>query len=28
MVDGDRHFLVRERETIADLLRGEQRLPD
>ncbi len=28
MVDGDRHFLVREREQIADLLRGERRLPD
>ena len=28
MVDGDRHFPVRARETIADLLRGEQRLPD
>ena len=27
MVDGERHFPVRERETIADLLRGEQRLP-
>ncbi|GHD36478.1 diaminopimelate decarboxylase [Parahalioglobus pacificus] len=28
MVDGDRHFAVRERETLADLLRGEHRLPD
>ena len=27
MVDGDRHYLIRERETIADLLRGEYRLP-
>jgi len=27
MVDGDEAYLVRERETIADLLRGEQRLP-
>ena len=27
MVDGDRHYLVRERETVADLLRGEHRLP-
>ncbi len=28
MVDGDRHLAVRERETLADLLRGEHRLPD
>ena len=27
MVDGERHFPVRERETIPDLLRREQRLP-
>ena len=27
MVDGDRHFLVRERETIVDLVRGETVLP-
>ena len=27
MVDGDRHYLVRERETIADLMRGEHCLP-
>ena len=28
MVDGGRHFLVRERETLADLLAPEHRLPD
>ncbi|MCB1732755.1 MAG: diaminopimelate decarboxylase, partial [Halieaceae bacterium] len=28
MVDGDRAHLVRERETSADLLRPERRLPD
>jgi diaminopimelate decarboxylase len=27
MVDGDQLFLVRERETIADLIRGESLLP-
>ena len=27
MVDGDEVFLVRERETLADLMRGERRLP-
>lgn len=27
MVDGDRHYLVRERETITDLVRGETLLP-
>lgn len=27
MVDGDQHFLVRERETIDDLVRGERLLP-
>lgn len=27
MVDGNRHFLIRERETIADLMRGEHLLP-
>ncbi len=27
MVDGDRHYLVRARETIADLMRGESILP-
>lgn len=28
MVDGDNCYIVRERETMADLLRGEHRLPD
>ena len=28
MVDGDAHYLVRERETVADMLRSEKRLPD
>ena len=28
MVDGDRAHLVRERETIADMMRTESRLPD
>lgn len=28
MVDGDRAYLVRERETFADIIRGESRLPD
>ena len=28
MVDGDRHYPVRDRETVEDLLRGEHRLPD
>lgn len=28
MVDGDRAHLVRERETFADIIRGESRLPD
>jgi diaminopimelate decarboxylase len=28
MVDGDRVHLVRARETFADLIRGESRLPD
>lgn len=28
MVDGDRYTVVRERETLADLLHGEHRLPD
>lgn len=28
MVDGDQHHLVRERETLSDLLRGERRLPE
>ena len=27
MVDGDRAYLVRERETLTDLMRGEHRLP-
>jgi diaminopimelate decarboxylase len=28
MVDGDQHYLIRERETVQDLLRGEHRLPE
>lgn len=28
IVDGDRHYLVHQRETFADLIRGEQILPD
>ena len=28
LVDGERAHLVRERETVDDLLRGEHRLPD
>lgn len=28
MVDGDRMHIVRERETLADIMRGESRLPD
>jgi diaminopimelate decarboxylase len=28
MVDGDQAYLVRERETFADIIRGESRLPD
>lgn len=28
MIDGDRAYLVRERESLEDLLRGERRLPD
>ncbi|AKH67871.1 diaminopimelate decarboxylase [Spongiibacter sp. IMCC21906] len=27
MVDGDQHYLIRERETVADLMRGETLLP-
>ncbi len=27
MVDGDQHYLIRERETVADLMRGEALLP-
>ncbi|MNR28389.1 Diaminopimelate decarboxylase [compost metagenome] len=27
MVDGDRHYVVRQRETLNDLLRGESMLP-
>jgi diaminopimelate decarboxylase len=28
MVDGEKVHLVRERESIADIIRGEHRLPD
>lgn len=28
MVDGDQHYLIRERETVADLMRGEHVLPE
>jgi len=28
MVDGDQHYLIRARETVADLMRGEAVLPE
>jgi diaminopimelate decarboxylase len=28
MVDGDQHYLVRQRETFDDLIRGESLLPE